>query len=109
MPFPPSDGGSTQAQHCELGNQRLPERRLRHRRHRPPAAPWFATEVYASSKDLRVTQELLGHSHPATTPVTWPTHTSGQPRQSCFYRFPAPASRTGVPCPAPALPLDVVE
>jgi integrase/recombinase XerC len=28
---------------------------------------WFATEVYASSKDIRVTQELLGHSNPATT------------------------------------------
>ena len=28
---------------------------------------WFATEVYASSKDIRVTQELLGHSDPSTT------------------------------------------
>jgi integrase/recombinase XerC len=28
---------------------------------------YFATEVYAFSKDIRVTQELLGHSNPATT------------------------------------------
>ena len=28
---------------------------------------YFATEVYASSKDIRVTQELLGHSSPSTT------------------------------------------
>jgi Phage integrase family len=28
---------------------------------------YFATEVYASSKDIRVTQELLGHSDPSTT------------------------------------------
>jgi site-specific recombinase XerD len=28
---------------------------------------WFATAIYASSKDLRVTQELLGHSDPSTT------------------------------------------
>ncbi|HXN62326.1 MAG TPA: tyrosine-type recombinase/integrase [Acidimicrobiales bacterium] len=28
---------------------------------------WFATEIYASSKDIRVTQEMLGHSNPATT------------------------------------------
>jgi len=27
----------------------------------------FATEVYASSRDIRVTQELLGHSDPSTT------------------------------------------
>lgn len=28
---------------------------------------WYATEVYANSKDIRVTQELLGHSDPSTT------------------------------------------
>lgn len=28
---------------------------------------WFATEVYAETHDLRMTQELLGHSHPSTT------------------------------------------
>jgi site-specific recombinase XerD len=28
---------------------------------------WFATEVYAHSHDIRVTQELLGHSDPSTT------------------------------------------
>ncbi len=28
---------------------------------------YFATEVYAFSKDIRVTQELLGHANPATT------------------------------------------
>jgi integrase/recombinase XerC len=28
---------------------------------------WFGTEVYDNSKDLRVTQELLGHASPTTT------------------------------------------
>lgn len=28
---------------------------------------WFATEVYAHGHDIRVTQELLGHSDPSTT------------------------------------------
>ncbi len=28
---------------------------------------WFATEVYAATRDIRVTQELLGHSSPTTT------------------------------------------
>ena len=28
---------------------------------------WFATEVYSQSHDIRVTQELLGHSDPSTT------------------------------------------
>jgi len=28
---------------------------------------WFATETYAHGHDIRVTQELLGHSDPATT------------------------------------------
>jgi integrase/recombinase XerC len=28
---------------------------------------WFATEVYATTHDIRVTQELLGHSSPTTT------------------------------------------
>jgi integrase/recombinase XerC len=28
---------------------------------------WFATEVYAQGHDIRVVQELLGHSDPATT------------------------------------------
>jgi hypothetical protein len=28
---------------------------------------WFATEVYANCHDIRVTQELLGHSDPSTT------------------------------------------
>lgn len=30
---------------------------------------YFATRVYALSKDLRMTQELLGHSDPATTAI----------------------------------------
>ena len=28
---------------------------------------WFGTEIYASTHDIRVTQELLGHSDPVTT------------------------------------------
>ena len=28
---------------------------------------WFGTEVYAAGHDIRVTQELLGHSDPSTT------------------------------------------
>ncbi len=28
---------------------------------------WFATETYAASHDIRVVQELLGHSDPSTT------------------------------------------
>jgi integrase/recombinase XerC len=28
---------------------------------------WFATEVYANTHDIRVTQELLGHQSPQTT------------------------------------------
>jgi integrase len=28
---------------------------------------WHATEIYAQTKDIRLTQELLGHSNPATT------------------------------------------
>jgi integrase/recombinase XerC len=28
---------------------------------------WFATEIYAATHDIRITQELLGHSDPATT------------------------------------------
>ena len=30
---------------------------------------WFATNAYRASKDLRLTQELLGHSSPATTAI----------------------------------------
>lgn len=30
---------------------------------------WFATAVYASSSDLRLTQELLGHASPTTTAI----------------------------------------
>lgn len=30
---------------------------------------WFASNVYAACKDLRVVQELLGHENPATTAV----------------------------------------
>lgn len=30
---------------------------------------WFGTNVYRASKDLRVTQELMGHSSPTTTAV----------------------------------------
>jgi len=30
---------------------------------------WLGTSVYASSRDLRVTQELMGHSSPVTTAV----------------------------------------
>lgn len=30
---------------------------------------WFGTKVYAASRDLRVTQELLGHASPNTTTV----------------------------------------
>ena len=28
---------------------------------------WFATNVYAAGHDIRVTQDLLGHSNPSTT------------------------------------------
>lgn len=28
---------------------------------------WFATEIYVQGHDIRVTQELLGHSDPSTT------------------------------------------
>jgi integrase/recombinase XerC len=28
---------------------------------------WFGSEVYANTHDIRVTQELLGHSSPTTT------------------------------------------
>ena len=28
---------------------------------------WFATSIYAQTRDIRVTQELLGHSDPSTT------------------------------------------
>jgi integrase/recombinase XerC len=28
---------------------------------------WFATEIYSATHDIRITQELLGHSDPATT------------------------------------------
>jgi integrase len=28
---------------------------------------WFGSEVYANTHDIRVTQELLGHSSPAVT------------------------------------------
>lgn len=30
---------------------------------------WFATHVYASCRDLRVTQEMLGHASPQTTAI----------------------------------------
>jgi integrase/recombinase XerC len=30
---------------------------------------WYATEVYAASLDLRLTQELLGHASPTTTAI----------------------------------------
>ena len=30
---------------------------------------WFATSVYESSSDLRLTQELLGHASPTTTAI----------------------------------------
>jgi hypothetical protein len=32
-----------------------------------PLRHWFGTEIYDSCHDIRVTQELLGHSNPATT------------------------------------------
>jgi integrase len=28
---------------------------------------WFGTEVYAACRDLRVTQEMMGHANPTTT------------------------------------------
>jgi integrase/recombinase XerC len=31
------------------------------------ARHWFASEVYANCHDIRITQELLGHSDPSTT------------------------------------------
>ena len=30
---------------------------------------WFATNLYGTSNDLRLTQELMGHSNPATTAI----------------------------------------
>lgn len=30
---------------------------------------WFATKTYRASKDIRVVQELLGHSSPTVTAV----------------------------------------
>lgn len=30
---------------------------------------WFGTRVYAEVRDLRVTQELMGHDHPVTTTI----------------------------------------
>lgn len=45
--------------HTTLGYAEITMHRLRH---------WFGTEAYeASGKDIRATQELLGHSNPATT------------------------------------------
>jgi integrase len=37
------------------------------------ARHWFATEIYAKTHDLRMTQELLGHAHTQTTAgyVAW--------------------------------------
>jgi len=31
------------------------------------ARHWFATSIYTRTHDIRVTQELLGHSDPSTT------------------------------------------
>jgi site-specific recombinase XerC len=28
---------------------------------------WFATEIYSATHDIRITQELMGHSDPSTT------------------------------------------
>ena len=30
---------------------------------------WYATNIYAASRDLRLVQELLGHAHPQTTAI----------------------------------------
>jgi len=30
---------------------------------------WFGTHLYSSTKDLRLTQEMLGHASPTTTSI----------------------------------------
>jgi site-specific recombinase XerD len=52
----------SQTANGHLGRLQIPStlHKLRH---------WYATRVYAASLDLRLTQELLGHSSPTTTAV----------------------------------------
>ena len=61
----PRGGGYSPAELSRVFNQRLAEygveavaHQLRH---------WFGTNLYAATGDLRVTQEMLGHSSPTTT------------------------------------------
>lgn len=50
----------------------------------------FGTELYRRTKDLRVTQELMGHASPNTTSVY--TLISGEERRMAISTLPAPAS-----------------
>ena len=38
---------------------------------------WFATRIYGNTLDLRLTQELLGHSSPTTTAIYAAYHQAG--------------------------------
>lgn len=63
--FPSPDGGHLTAEHLgRIVSRALPERWTCHTlRHR------FATTVYRNTRDIRATQELLGHARPETTAI----------------------------------------
>lgn len=61
----PRGGGYSPAELSKVFNQRLAEYDVQATAHQ--LRHWFGTNLYAATGDLRVTQEMLGHSSPTTT------------------------------------------
>jgi site-specific recombinase XerD len=53
---------------------------------------WFGTNLYAQSHDIRLTQEMLGHSSPATTAIytAFDTRAAGAAMRAMSFDLPEP-------------------